>query len=151
MVQVQSQEGGNSFHDARIGAASSTSAGSYKTTPYPLCPPTPPGTAHIFPEPQDTTGQARRKANTGLSTHKGPQVLCKILSVSAPTTTLITSSTISLTTTSATTFTINSPTVLSALTPSTSSANMMVNDSCPFSSKIWCDLLVCRKFNRRLK
>ena len=95
----------------------------------PLCPPTPPGTAHKFPEPQDTTGQARRRANTGLSTRKGPQVLCKILSVSAPTTTLITSSTVSLTTTAATTFTINSPTVLSALTPSASSANMMVNDS----------------------
>ena len=117
----------------------------------PLCPPTPPGTAHKFPEPQDTTGQARRRANTGLSTRKGSQVLCKILSVSAPTTTLITSSTISLTTTSATTFTINSPTVLSALTPSASSANMMVNDSWPFSSKIWCELFVCRKYNRRLK
>ena len=98
----------------------------------PLFPPTPPGTAHKFPEPQDTTGQARRRVTTGLSTHKGPQVLCKVLSVSAPTTTLITSSTISLTTTSVTTFTINSPTVLSAFTPSTSSANMMVNYSWPF-------------------
>ena len=39
----------------------------------PLSPPTPPGTAHELPEPQlqDTTGQARRRATTGLSTHMG--------------------------------------------------------------------------------
>ena len=101
-----------------------------------LSSPTPPGTAHKFPEPQDTTRQARRRATTGLRTCMGPQVLCKVLSVSAPTTILITSSTISLTTTSATTLTINSPTVLSALAPSISSANMMVHDLWLFSSKI---------------
>ena len=50
----------------------------------PLSPPTPPGTTHKFPEPEDTTGQARRRATTGSITHMGPQVLCRVLSVSAP-------------------------------------------------------------------
>ena len=104
----------------------------------PLSPSTPPGSAHEFPEPQDTTGQARRRATAGLSTRMGSQVLYKVLSVSAPTinnssTTYLT--TTSLTTTSATTLTISPPTVLSALAPSTSSDNIMVNDSWPFQVK----------------
>ena len=119
----------------------------------PLTPSTPPGTAHEFLEPQDTTGQARRRATAGLSTRMGSQVLCKVLSVSAPTScsTLNNSSTTSLTTISATTLTINPPTVLSALRPSTSSDDMMVNGSWLFSSEIWCALFVCRKYSRRLK
>ena len=87
VVQAQSQEGENSYHDAGFGAASSTSVGSFTTTPcydQPLSPPTPLGTALEYPEPQDTTGQARRMATAGLSTRMGPQVLCKVISVSAP-------------------------------------------------------------------
>ena len=42
----------------------------------PPTPPTPPGTAYEFPEPQDTTGQARRRGTTGSSAHMGPQGLC---------------------------------------------------------------------------
>ena len=42
----------------------------------PLSPPTPLETAHEFSEPQDTTGQARRRGTTGSSAHMGPQGLC---------------------------------------------------------------------------
>ena len=42
----------------------------------PLSPPTPPRTAYEFPEPQDTTGQARRRGTTGSSAHMGLQGLC---------------------------------------------------------------------------
>lgn len=31
----------------------------------PSAPPTPPGLAHHFPEPEDTTGQARMRSTTG--------------------------------------------------------------------------------------
>ena len=48
----------------------------------PLCPPTPPGPLHEFPEPEDTTGQARVRATTGFSARVGTQVLCRV--VAAP-------------------------------------------------------------------
>ena len=97
----------------------------------PLSPPTPPGIAHKFPDPEGTTGQARNKAITGSITHMGPQVLCRVLSVSAHCITITTRSTASVATTSGTTLTTSSPapTLLSALAPSASSTDLMVNDS----------------------
>ena len=44
----------------------------------PLSPPVSPGPVHQFPEPDDTTGQARRRATTGTGLHVGLQVLCTI-------------------------------------------------------------------------
>ena len=38
----------------------------------PPSPPTPPGPAHNFPEPEDTTGQARQRTATGSGTQMGP-------------------------------------------------------------------------------
>ena len=134
VVQVQSQEGGDTYQDARVGAASSTSIAAAELLPahdQPLSPPTPPETAHKFPEPEDTTGQARRRGTTSSSTHMGPQVLCRVLSVSAPGITVTTRSTASMSTTSATTLTISSPALTSnlpsTLAPITSSSHLMVN------------------------
>ena len=51
----------------------------------PLAPPTPPGPSPDFSEPEDTTGQARRRVATpGLGTHAGPRVLVSAAPVSAP-------------------------------------------------------------------
>ena len=52
----------------------------------PSSPPTPPGPVYQFPEPEDTTGQARRRATTGLGTATcmPPRVLCRVVSTSAP-------------------------------------------------------------------
>ena len=46
----------------------------------PLSPPAPPGPVHRFPEPDDTTGQARRRANAGSGLRVGPRVLCTVVS-----------------------------------------------------------------------
>ena len=96
----------------------------------PLSPPTPPGTVHKFPEPEDTTGQARRRATTSSITPMGPQVLCRVLSLSAPGIIITTRSTASVATTSVTTLTISSPAptlnLPSGLAPSTSSSDLMV-------------------------
>ena len=51
----------------------------------PPSPPTPPGPVHDFPEPEDTTGQARQRTITGSSTRMGPRVLCRIVSALATT------------------------------------------------------------------
>ena len=53
----------------------------------PPSPPTPPGPAHQFPEPEDTTGQARRRATTGSGTRVDPRVLCSVVSASSLSTT----------------------------------------------------------------
>ena len=45
----------------------------------PSPPPTPPGPAHNFPEPEDTTGQARQRTATGSGTRMGPRVLCRVV------------------------------------------------------------------------
>ena len=39
----------------------------------------PPGPLHHFPEPKDTTGQARQKATAGSGHRMGPQVLCSVV------------------------------------------------------------------------
>ena len=52
----------------------------------PLSPPTPPGPFHEFSEPEDTTGQARRRTTTGSGTRGGPRVLCSVASGSTPST-----------------------------------------------------------------
>ena len=49
----------------------------------PSSPPTPPGPSHHFPEPEDTTGQARMRSTTGTGVRVGPRVFCSILPASA--------------------------------------------------------------------
>ena len=48
----------------------------------PPSPPTPLEPAHQFPEPEDTTGQARRSAIAGSGTRVGPRVLCSVVPAS---------------------------------------------------------------------
>ena len=73
----------------------------------PLSPPTPPGPIHQFPEPEDTTGQARRRATAGSGHHVYPRVLCSVLSASLP-------GTISVITTTATPNSCPIPTITTA-------------------------------------
>ena len=49
----------------------------------PLSPPLPPGPAHEFLRPEDTTGQARRRAAISSGTCVGQQILCRVVSASA--------------------------------------------------------------------
>ena len=69
----------------------------------PSSPPTPSGPVHKFPEPQDTTGQARRirRATAGWSYRLGSQVLCRVVPAS-----LLTTSSTSTATSSTTTITV---------------------------------------------
>ena len=65
MVQGQSQEGGDYFKDAGLELPALPLLDETDLPPahkQPLSPPTPPGPVHRFPEPDDTTGQARRRA-----------------------------------------------------------------------------------------
>jgi len=50
----------------------------------PSSPPTPPGPVHNFPEPEDTTGQARKRATVSSGIHVGQQIMYRVVSVSAP-------------------------------------------------------------------
>ena len=50
----------------------------------PSSPPPPPGPAHEFLEPEDTTGQARKRATVSSGTCVGQQIMCRVVSVSAP-------------------------------------------------------------------
>ena len=59
----------------------------------PPSPPAPPELVHQFPEPEDTTGQARRRATAGLGTRVGSRVLCSVISASLSSTMSSTSST----------------------------------------------------------
>ena len=56
----------------------------------PSSPPAPPGPVHHFTEPQDTTGQARRRATAGSGQRVGPRVLCRIIPASHPGTSSVT-------------------------------------------------------------
>ena len=49
----------------------------------PLSPPHPPGPAHEFLEPKDTTGQARRMAAISSGTCVGQQIRSRVVSASA--------------------------------------------------------------------
>ena len=45
----------------------------------PLFLPTPPAPFHQFPQPEDTSGQAKRRATAGDGTQMGARVTCKII------------------------------------------------------------------------
>ena len=55
----------------------------------PLSPPHPPGPAHEFLEPKDTTGQARRMAAISSGTCVGQQIRSRVVSASASNTSVV--------------------------------------------------------------
>ena len=112
----------------------------------PSSPPTPPEPVHEFPEPEDTTGQARRirRATAGGSYRLGSQVLCRVVSASR-----LTTSSTSTATSSTTTMSNSTDTLPSALVPSISSLATLVCESRLFSNiTLW---YICRMYNRRWK
>ena len=50
----------------------------------PLSPPPPPGPAHEFLKLEDTIGLARKRATVRSGTCIGQQIMCRVVSVSAP-------------------------------------------------------------------
>ena len=87
----------------------------------------PPAPVHQFPEPQDTTGQARKRATAGSGQRVGPQVLCRVIPASHPGTSSVT--------------TIRTPGSISAPTIITTDAPVC-NLNKLFVTVVWCVLFV---------
>ena len=93
----------------------------------PSSPPAPPGSVHQFPEPQDTTGQARERATAGSGQRMGPRVLCSVIPASHPCTSSVT--------------TVRTPGSISAPTIITTDAPVC-NLNKLFVTVVWCVLFV---------